>query len=250
MYLSKEHKDIIGKFQGDEKKLAGNLIERYLKDYSIESVSDLNTLKEVIYYEVIQTRLQDKLNEFAQSKTIPIQLVNVMHQNSDAIIRLKNSLGLFADKEKKTEYDVLKHLKRRFGVWLKENQGSRTLICPHCSKMIMLKIKTDAWEAQKHPWFKDRVLYNEHLFKLYKTQVITKKDLATILETSEDYIDWVLEKVEKVFGSEQVSSEVKVSSSELATPTLEVQEVKEEIKGLPVDKAESDSNETLSGPVA
>jgi len=220
MYLTKEHKDIIEKFKGDERKLASNLIERYLKDYSIESVSDLNTLKEVIYYEIIQCRLQDKLNEFADSKTIPIQLVNVMHENSDAIIRLKNSLGLFADKEKKTEYDVLKHLKRRFSVWLNENQGSRTLVCPHCSKMVLLKIKTDAWTSQKHPFFKDRILYNEHLFKLYRANTITKKDLATILETSEDYIDWILEKVEKAYGDGQGSPEGKVLASGPITPEV------------------------------
>lgn len=200
MYLTKEHKDIINKFEGAEKKLASSLLEKYLRDYSIESISDINTLKEVIFYEIIQNRLQVKLNEFAASKTIPIQLVNVMHENSDAIIKLKNNLGLFADKEKKTEYDVLKHLKRRFSLWLEDNQASRTLVCPHCSKMILLKIKTDIWESQKHPFFKDRVLYNKHLFKLYGEGKITKKDLAAIIETSEDYIDWVIDKIEKFKG--------------------------------------------------
>jgi len=197
MYLTKDHKDIINKFKGEERKQAQGLLEKYFKDYSIESVSDINTLKEIIFYEIIQYRLQDKLNEFAASKTIPIQLVNVMHENSEAIIKLKNSLGLFADKEKKTEYDVLKHLKRRFQVWLGENQASRTLICPHCSKMILLKMKTDIWESQKHPYFKDRVIYNKVLFQLYHDQKITKKDLAGVIETSEDYISWVIDKIEK-----------------------------------------------------
>lgn len=198
MYLTKDHKEIVNKFKGEEKKQALSLLEKYLKDYSIESVSDVNTLKEILFYEIIQYRLQDKLNDFAESKTIPIQLVNVMHENSDAIIKLKNSLGLFADKEKKTEYDVLKHLKRRFQVWLDENQASRTLVCPHCSKMILLKMKTDIWESQKHPYFYDRVIYNKVLFQLYHDKKINKKDLAGVLETSEDYIDWVINKIEKV----------------------------------------------------
>lgn len=198
MYLTKDHKEIVNKFKGEEKKQALSLLEKYFKDYSIESVSDINTLKEIIFYEIIQYRLQDKLNDFAESKTIPIQLVNVMHENSQNIIKLKDSLGLFADKEKKSEYDVLKHLKRRFKVWLDENQASRTLVCPHCSKMVLLKMKTDIWESQKHPYFKDRVIYNKVLFQLYHDQKISKKDLAGVLETSEDYIDWVINKIEKV----------------------------------------------------
>jgi len=39
----------------------------------------------------------------------------------------------------------------------------------------MLKIRTEAWEAQKHPFFKDRILANKHLVKLYKDKKITKK---------------------------------------------------------------------------
>ena len=132
MYLKSEYKDIVNKFKGEEKKVVENLLEKYLRDYSIETISDVNTLKEVIYYEVIQHRLQDKMNELAENKTIPIQLVNVMHENSDAIIRLKNSLGLFESKEK-DDKDVLNLLKKRFKVWLAENQGSRTLTCPHCN---------------------------------------------------------------------------------------------------------------------
>ena len=195
MYLKSEYKDIVNKFKGEEKKVVENLLEKYLRDYSIETISDVNTLKEVIYYEVIQHRLQDKMNELAENKTIPIQLVNVMHENSDAIIRLKNSLGLFETKEK-DDKDVLNLLKKRFKVWLAENQGSRTLICPHCNKMVLLKIKTDAWEAQKHPFFKDRILYNKHLIKLLNDNKINKEDVAKILECSIDYVDWVIDKIE------------------------------------------------------
>ncbi len=218
MYLTKDHKEIVNKFKGEERKQALSLLEKYFKDYSIESVSDINTLKEIIFYEIIQYRLQDKLNDFAESKTIPIQLVNVMHENSEAIIKLKNSLGLFADKEKKSEYDVLKHLKRRFSVWLNENQASRTLVCPHCSKMVLLKMKTDIWESQKHPYFRDRVIYNKVLIQLYHDQKITKKDLAGVLETSEDYIDWVINKIEKVEQYNTPSNIIQKGGNGVTTP--------------------------------
>jgi DNA-directed RNA polymerase subunit RPC12/RpoP len=227
MYLKSEYKDIVNKFKGEEKKIVVDLLEKYLRDYAIETISDVNTLKEVIYYEVIQYRLQDKMNDFADNKTIPIQLVNIMHANSDAIIRLKESLGLYKEKEE-NKFDVLKNLKKRFQVWLGENQGSRTLVCPHCGKMVLLKIKTDAWIAQKHPFFKDRVLYNKHLIKLLNDKKIDRLDVATVLECSPDYVDWILSKIEQ---QEQMKPIDIVDSKEIDSKIdlkIEVKKIKEE----------------------
>ena len=181
-----------------EIKRARILLDKYLTDYTIESVSDKNTLKEVIYLEIVQQRLQEKLNEYysKDSKAVPIQLVEIVHKNSEAILKLKASLGLNKEKDQRSSIDVLSMMKVRFKQWLKQNQASRTLLCPHekCGQMIMLKMKTDVWEAQKHPFFKDRILGNVHLVKLYLDKIITKDDVAKILETSNDYIDWLVDK--------------------------------------------------------
>ena len=217
-----KYTDIIDKFKGPESDLAASLLEKYLKEYAIESVSDINTLKEVIYYEVVQTRFQLKLNDFSDNKSVPIQIVEIMHRNSDMIVKLKNSLGLFAEKEKRTEYDVLQHLKRRFKTWLNENQGSRTLSCPHCGKMILLKIRTDVWESQKHPFFRDKVLYNHHLIQLYKQQRLSKEDVAKVLECSPDYVEFITERVEKESrrdGQEKEKEELRVTESSKPEPT-------------------------------
>jgi len=61
--------------------------------------------------------------------------------------------------------------------------------------MTLLKIRTDAWEAQKHPFFKDRVLANKHLMKMYKDKKISQKDVALVLDCSDDYIDWMIKRV-------------------------------------------------------
>jgi len=58
-----------------------------------------------------------------------------------------------------------------------------------------LKIRTDAWEAQNHPFFKDRVLANKHLLKMYLDKKISRKDVALVLDCSSDYIDWMIKKV-------------------------------------------------------
>jgi len=82
-------------------------------------------------------------------------------------------------------------------IWGEQNQGSRTCICPHCGKMVLLKIRTDKYDVSKHPFFRDRILGNVHMIKLYKENKISKEDCAKILGVSNDYIDWLIEKWEK-----------------------------------------------------
>lgn len=194
-----ETSDLISLFSDRvEKKIAGNLLDRYSHDYNIESVSDKNTLNEIIYLEVIQKRLQEKLNEIyqTQSKAVPSGIVDIIHKNSEAILRLKNSLGLNRTKQTNNPYDVLQHIQKRAAKWREENQGSRTIKCPECQKLVFLKIKTEAWETQKHPFFKDTVLYNEALFEKYygKQVIVSPEFIGEVLKTSADYVLWIHDK--------------------------------------------------------
>ena len=59
----------------------------------------------------------------------------------------------------------------------------------------MLKIRTEAWEALKHPFFQDKLLANRPLWKLYKDKKITKEDVANVLGCSAQYIDWLEKKI-------------------------------------------------------
>ncbi len=185
----------------DEKKSAKKLFDGYRRNYSIDALSDLNLLEELTYREILQERYKIKISEVSKSKTvndqniIPGHVLKALNENLTQILTLKEKLGLFSDK--KEDSDAFKHLetlKKKFKIWLKENQGSRTLACPHCSKMIMLRIRTKAWEAQKHPMFRDRILCNDHLVKLFMEKKITADDCAKMLGTSKDYIKWLIEK--------------------------------------------------------
>lgn len=185
-----------------EKKYAQSLLKKYLEDYTIETVSDRNTLSQLIYLEVLQSRLQDALNEFYQlSKAVPKEPLDSIHKNTDKIISLKNTLGITRTKQEETvkdAYSYVQMLFRKRKRWLQENQASRYLTCPHCSKAVLLKIKTDAWEAQKHPFFRDRILGNEHLIELYKQNKLSREDLAKVFQTSADYVDWLVERCWKL----------------------------------------------------
>lgn len=199
----------------DERKLAKVLLEKYLRDYDIESISDCNTLEEIIFLEVIQLRLQDKMNEeyAGDVKAVPFDTLDVLHKNSEAITDLKATLGLNKT-GKGSSYDAFESVKKRFKVWRSQNQGSRTMKCPHCLKPMLLKIRTEAWEAQEHPFFEDTILYNKALFGQLGNKILIDRDfIASVLNVSPDYVDFILTKVKpqprkESNGSEEIQTEV------------------------------------------
>lgn len=181
-----------------EKRLAKNLLGKYISDYTIETISDKNTLRQVIYLEILNTRLQSALNDISRkTEAVPKQMLDSVHSNLKEISAMKDKLGISRGKrEKDTEdgFSYIQQVIKKYKNWLRENQGSRHMLCPNCGKMILMRIKTDAWEAQKHPFFKDRVLGNSHMISLYKEGKITRKDAAKILDVSDDYMDWLVDK--------------------------------------------------------
>lgn len=205
-------------FQGtglltSEKKWALARFENYKASYHIESLSDLQLLEELVFREALQERYKKKIAKLAKparkrkktqddkdkpkvtTEVVPKYVINALDENLDKILIIKEKLGLFEEKKGEDPFQYIQRLKKKFKKHREENQGSRTIICPHCSKMVMLKIRTKAWEALKHPFFKDRWLANKYLWKLYKEGKITKEDMAEVLHCPTDYVDWLDEKI-------------------------------------------------------
>ena len=182
-----------------EKRRAKELLKKYLHDYIIETISDKNALMQLVYLEIVDERLRKLMTDIDnENDAVPAKTLRMVHENLSAISEAKKRLGILRDMnkdEKDKGFKALNILKKKFENWREEHQGSRTLNCPHCGKFTLLKIRMDIWEAQKHPFFKDRIIYNKGLARLYKNGRITRKEFAEVLEVSEDYIDWVLEKV-------------------------------------------------------
>ncbi len=184
-----------------EKRLAKKRFEDYKNFYHVEHLSDLQLLEELCFRESLQERTKKVIAKVAKSKTvekenlIPTHILNSLNENLERILILKEKLGLFEDKKGNDPFKHIQTLKKKFKIWMSENQGSRTLICPHCSKMVLLKIRTESWEAQKHPFFVDRILANKHLWKLYKEEKITNEDVGKVLGVSPDYVIWLGDKI-------------------------------------------------------
>ena len=188
-----------------EKPKGRKAFEDYCNHYHITAYSDLQLVEELVYREMMTERLKSKANSIEEKNkkenkeyTVPRSLVETMNENFNQILAIKEKLGMFENKDGQDGFNYIQQLKEKFKLWCKENQGSRTVVCPHCSKMIALFIKPETWEAEKHPFFKDKLLANKHLWKLYKEGKITKEDVAEVLGCSAKYIDWLESKIYQV----------------------------------------------------
>jgi hypothetical protein len=85
--------------------------------------------------------------------------------------------------------------------------------------MVMLKIRTEAYEAMKHPFFfKDRILSNVHLWDMYKENKITLLDVCKVLLGKEcdstAYGSWLERKIFNVKEKNSIDQEeIKESGS-------------------------------------
>ena len=217
--IDKEEKDYVFKgdgLSGADKKLAHKSFDDYRNSYHITSYSDMLVLEELVYRESLQKRCKKEINDLEDKHTeqgkdkafiIPSYVLDSMNENLNQIMELKKTLGLVESRNNSDGFAYIQQLKEKFKIWCDENQGSRTLTCPHCSKVVMLRIKTDAWEAQKHPFFKDKILANKKLWELFKTGKLTRKDIAEVLDCGEQYIDWLDKNIFKTEEDKNANTE-------------------------------------------
>lgn len=182
----------------DERKDAKSTLRKYLRDYNIETISDKNTLMQLIYLEVLHKRFQREINKIAaEVQAIPAKHIDILHKNLKEIEALKTSLGLSRSQQTQGNdgFTVIQALKRRFKAWLENNQISRRFVCAHCGKFNWLKLKNSEWEVLKHPFIKDRYVTNDELIACYLQGKLSKGNIARVFGTSLDYIDWVVAKI-------------------------------------------------------
>jgi type I site-specific restriction-modification system R (restriction) subunit len=183
-----------------EKRWGNKRFNDYVSMYPhLRKLSDLQLLNELVFMEAIQERYKVRISKLvkkaeknnADAEIVPEHLQRQLKTNLDQIRDLKKDLGLFEEKNKLDAYKDLQDLFEKFAVWRKENQGSRKVTCPFCSKIFFLMIRTDKFEAKKFPFFKDKVLCNPTLHKLWKEERISTEEYAQIMGTSSDYPSWL-----------------------------------------------------------
>lgn len=197
-----ENKDIRFKFEGsglnkDEKKNAKKQFASYRKNYNIDNPSDLELLSELIFRQMIQKRYKQKVEELSnkQKEIIPKYIFETLDKNLAEIITIKDKLGLFEDKKKTDPFAIFKALMKKFDIYKRNHQTEFQVVCPFCSKLFFLNIRTDKYKVSKLDLFKNKILTNKRLWELYKEGKITETDVAGVLNVSVDYVKWLEEKI-------------------------------------------------------
>ena len=168
----------------------------YKERYNIDSYSDLVLLGELIYIEVLINRYKRLIKKISDTTGSPPDAgtIRTLGELEDRALTLRDKLGLI-QKEKKDEF--IKFLEKAKRYWRERAIDTNVLRCPYCGELIHLVPNMEYWETHKFPFIKSRILYNEHLINLYKSGKITIEDVAKVLETSVEYVKWVIKKFEE-----------------------------------------------------
>jgi hypothetical protein len=172
-----------------EAEFALNLYNKYIDSNNITNVSDLDLLKALVSFEVQIRRIQEYLNKTAiesqkQNKCpeVPINELKTLGELTSKIVDFKRLLGLASDKVKDDPLKEWQLWLKKMVIWSKElNQVSKYKECPHCGKPLLFLLRPECYDVMKHSFFRDKVLANAHLWKLYKSGTITLLDVCKVL---------------------------------------------------------------------
>ena len=192
-----------------EKRWAKKRFEDYQLRYHIDNLSDLQLLDELVFRESLQERYKRKIGSLhkdlkkkkdkgeinKEPEIIPKHILNALDDNLERILTLKDKLGLFEEKKDKDEFKAFEVLEKKFKIWKADHLEERKVTCPFCSEIFFLNIRTDKYKESTLKLFKNKVLCNAELWKVFKAGKINKEEFAQILNVSTDYIDWLEAKI-------------------------------------------------------
>ena len=168
-----------------EQELAETRFRNYLEHNEIESTSDLDTLKSLVYNEVFEIRIQKELNDIQTKKKYPPekltkQLVDIQNQKAS----LKVKLGIDKKEEEQDDLTKLQLLQKRVLEYIQKHKKEFTLwipwTCKKCGnkdiESYLLYYRVKDFKALKHPWFIGRWLFNYEILKDIKSKKLSKED--------------------------------------------------------------------------
>jgi len=217
MNIWKRQIDIKARFiSDDDKKLAQKLFDDYLANYEFDSFSDLNTLADLIFEEVLKQNLQNQISKMASDETnrfISEKQIKSLHDVETRVLELKTRLNIIQDDEKQNDLSALEQLDKRMNRYIEFNRVEFEMICPDCGQPTLIRRRCGKkdFETLKHPFFCGRFYYNARGIALVKQGIWTKEQYAWAFHTHSDYVDWCIKNEDKIpdipeFTEEEIKS--------------------------------------------
>ena len=177
----------------DEQKIAEERFRKYLTDNELESMSDLDSLRSLVYNEIFEQRIQGELNKLAKDgKYPPDKLIKSLVEVQEQKSRLKIRLGIDRKDDEKDDLSALQLLQKRVEKHINDNKGDYTLglgfQCDKCGhknwETFLLYKRVKDFNILKHSWFAGRFLFNYEVVRDVKDKKLSKEDATRYLMCS------------------------------------------------------------------
>lgn len=177
--------DIETKAGKKEQDLAEKRFKTYITNNEIESASDIDTLKSLIFNEVFEQRIQGQLNKLQkEDKYPPDKLVKTLVEVQDQKAKLKVKLGIDKKDEETDDLTAYQLTQKRVIKHINDHKDEFTIFlgwqCDGCGKkdsesfLVYKQVKD--FKVLKHPYFAGRFLFNYEILKDVKDNKLSKED--------------------------------------------------------------------------
>jgi len=186
----------------NEIKTANNLYANYVNGYHIDSFTDLENLKTLVFNTILEDRIRksmepefedkdgNKLEYRIPNKFVLDSLTSMQKQNLD----LKNKLGL--NKTKKIGWmDFWQEFLEKINKHAVTHRGAFTFKCPNCGELKLLLRKVDDYNTFDWACFRSTDIYSETVMELIDEKKIDYTRAAEIFGCSPEYMDGIYNRV-------------------------------------------------------
>jgi len=204
MNIWKRQINITDRFKSEtDKKLAQKLFDNYLENYDFDNFSDLNTLADLIFEEVLKQNIQDLISKVTSDDSntyISDKQIKSLHDVETRVLDLKKRLHIIEDESKQNELSALEQYEKRMDKYIEFHRNEFEFVCPDCGQPTLIRRRcgNKDFEILKHPFFSGRFYYNARGIALVKEGIWTKEQYAYAFFTHADYVEWCIKNEDKI----------------------------------------------------
>jgi len=176
---------------------ATELYLKYVTEFSLESLAEKSTLVNMVYKEILKTRIQEFIKTEGESKqgAIPLHMIEKMMELDAQILSDKEKLGMLKKKESGSFVEAMEELKHKVLNYYNTHGGEIYYKCPYCQQLSRQIMQLEGYEVEKATFFKGTTLYNVELMNLYHQKILTIEQVAKILGVHQKYVTFIYDNI-------------------------------------------------------
>ena len=168
-----------------EQEFAEKRFKIYITNNELDSASDIDTLRSLIFNEVFEQRIQGELNKLQEDGKYPSdKLVKTLTDVQDQKAKIKIKLAIDKAEDEINDLSAFQLVQKRVAKYINHHKDEFTIWlgwqCKGCgykdteSFLVYKQIKD--FKVLKHPYFAGRFLFNYEIIKDVKDEKLSKED--------------------------------------------------------------------------